>query len=147
MQVPHATGLFGAVHTRRQSVKKADFQVNGEACSSGQFMRGANQRNLGFFDMVNILPPRLGAKFLRLKWRKFGHLASEVGGARNIFTELFGKNKAENTFWLDSSSTEKVGLLLSEIPCIWNIAIFNHLFILFICFSYFDPAIYMEFYF
>ncbi|KAB2063554.1 hypothetical protein ES319_A10G223800v1 [Gossypium barbadense] len=105
MQVPHATGLFGAVH--RQSVKKADFRVNGEACSSGQFMRGANQRNLGFFDMVNILPPSLGAKFLRLKWRKFGHLASEVGGARNIFTELFGKNKAENTFWLDSSSTEK----------------------------------------
>ncbi|MBA0725664.1 hypothetical protein Golax_022231 [Gossypium laxum] len=107
MQVPHATGLFGAVHTGRQSVKKADFQVNGEGCSSGQFMRGANQRNLGFLDMVNILPPSLGAKFLRLKWRKFGHLASEVGGARNIFTELFGKNKAENTFWLDSSSTEK----------------------------------------
>ncbi|XP_012455747.1 aminodeoxychorismate synthase, chloroplastic [Gossypium raimondii] len=107
MQVPHATGLFGAVHRGRQSVKKADFRVNGEACSSGQFMRGANQRNLGFLDMVNILPPSLGAKFLRLKWRKFGHLASEVGGARNIFTELFGKNKAENTFWLDSSSTEK----------------------------------------
>ncbi|MBA0869996.1 hypothetical protein Goshw_006290 [Gossypium schwendimanii] len=107
MQVPHATGLFGAVHTGRQSVKKADFRVNGEGCSSGQFMRGANQRNLGFLDMVNILPPSLGAKFLRLKWRKFGHLASEVGGARNIFTELFGKNKAENTFWLDSSSTEK----------------------------------------
>ncbi|XP_039036089.1 aminodeoxychorismate synthase, chloroplastic-like [Hibiscus syriacus] len=31
----------------------------------------------------------------------------EVSGAWNIFSELFGKNRAENTFWLDSSSTEK----------------------------------------
>ncbi|GMI87006.1 aminodeoxychorismate synthase, embryo defective 1997 [Hibiscus trionum] len=107
MQVPHVNRLFGAVHTGRQSVKEADFRFNGEACSNGQFMRGADQRNLGHFDMVNVLPLSMHTKFLRLKWRKLDHLASEVGGARNIFSELFGKNKAENTFWLDSSSTEK----------------------------------------
>ncbi|KAK8662303.1 hypothetical protein V6N13_091886 [Hibiscus sabdariffa] len=106
MQVPHVNRLFGAIHTGRQSMKK-DVQLNREAPSNGQFKQGVDQRNFGFFDMVNVLPPSMGAKFLRLKWRKFDHLASEVGGARNIFSELFGKNKAENTFWLDSSSTEK----------------------------------------
>ncbi|KAK8609616.1 hypothetical protein V6N13_062061 [Hibiscus sabdariffa] len=107
MQVPHVNRLFGAVHTGRQSGKKADFRFSGEACSNGQFTRGADQRNLGHFDMVNVLPLSMHTKFLRLKWRKLDHLASKVGGARNIFSELFGKNKAENSFWLDSSSTEK----------------------------------------
>ncbi|KAE8717965.1 Aminodeoxychorismate synthase [Hibiscus syriacus] len=107
MQVPHVNRLFGAIHTGRQSVKKEDIRLDGEAPSNGEFMQGADQRTFGFFDMVNVLPPSVGAKFLRLKWRKFDHLASEVGGARNIFSELFGKNRAENTFWLDSSSKEK----------------------------------------
>lgn len=48
-----------------------------------------------------------GVKFLKLEWRKFETLSSKVGGAKNIFLELFGDKKAENTFWLDSSSTEK----------------------------------------
>lgn len=117
MQVSHVNGLHGKVPRGEQSTKRADVQFNGEACSSRQLIQDANKRSLGFLDMVNILPPNMGAKFLKLKWRKFDHLASEVGGARNIFSELFGKNKAENTFWLDSSSTEKVSLLLSEIPC------------------------------
>lgn len=57
----------------------------------------------------------IGVKCLKLTWRKFDHLAIKVGGARNIFCELFGNNKAENTFWLDSSSTEKVGFLLTDL--------------------------------
>ena len=117
MQVPHASRLFGTVPTGGQSAKRADFRFSGEACSSRQLIQDADKRSLGFLDMVNILSPNTSAKFLKLKWRKFDHLASEVGGARNIFSELFGKNKAENTFWLDSSSTEKVGLLLSELSC------------------------------
>ncbi|KAK2457702.1 aminodeoxychorismate synthase, chloroplastic [Trifolium repens] len=44
-------------------------------------------------------------KCLKLKWRKFNHLAGQVGGAKSIFCQLFG-HEAENTFWLDSSSTE-----------------------------------------
>ena len=117
MQVPHASRLFGTVPTDEQSAKRADVRLSGEACSSRQLMHDADKRSLGFLDTVNILPPNMGARFLKLKWRKFDHLASEVGGARNIFSELFGTNKAENTFWLDSSSTEKVGLLLSELSC------------------------------
>ncbi|XVF23647.1 hypothetical protein REPUB_Repub13aG0057200 [Reevesia pubescens] len=102
MQVPHANRLLGAVPKGGQSAKKADVLFNGEAT-----MQDADERNLGFLGMVNILPMSMGAKFLKLKWRKFDHLASQVGGTKNIFFELFGKNKAENTFWLDSSSTEK----------------------------------------
>ncbi|KAM7272945.1 hypothetical protein ACFE04_027609 [Oxalis oulophora] len=48
------------------------------------------------------------AKKLRLRWKKCGHLVSEVGGAKNIFRQLFGDHGAENTFWLDSSSIEKL---------------------------------------
>ncbi|OMO81246.1 ADC synthase [Corchorus olitorius] len=107
VQVPHASRLFGAVSTGGQPAKRADIQFYGEAFSSKQLMQDADERNLSFLNMVNFLPPSMGAKFLKLKWRKFDHLASEVGGAKTIFSELFGKKKAENTFWLDSSSTEK----------------------------------------
>ena len=57
---------------------------------------------------MNLSYPSNGVKFLKLAWKKYDHLASEVGGARNIFYQLFGHHKAENTFWLDSSSIEKV---------------------------------------
>ncbi|KAA8534355.1 hypothetical protein F0562_031894 [Nyssa sinensis] len=57
--------------------------------------------------MVNLSHPSNGIKFLKLKWRKLQRLASQVGGARNIFCEIFGHHKAENTFWLDSSSIDK----------------------------------------
>ncbi|XXG58034.1 hypothetical protein AAC387_Pa04g0446 [Persea americana] len=40
-------------------------------------------------------------------WKKFDCLASEVGGPGNIFWELFGNHKAEDTFWLDSSTTDQ----------------------------------------
>lgn len=48
-----------------------------------------------------------GCKYLKLKWRKYDGLAKQAGGARKIFCGLFGDDKAENTFWLDSSSAEK----------------------------------------
>lgn len=54
-------------------------------------------------------------KFLKLKWKKLEKLASQVGGARNIFCELFGGHKANNTFWLDSSSIEKVCFSVRDI--------------------------------
>ncbi|KAF5186478.1 Anthranilate synthase component i [Thalictrum thalictroides] len=47
------------------------------------------------------------ARFLKLKWKKFDCLARQVGGAHNIFCELYGNQKADNTFWLDSSSVEQ----------------------------------------
>ncbi|KAK9099765.1 hypothetical protein Scep_023195 [Stephania cephalantha] len=46
--------------------------------------------------------------FLKLEWKKYDCLADQVGVAKDVFCKLFGEQKAENTFWLDSSSTEKV---------------------------------------
>ncbi|XP_023534479.1 aminodeoxychorismate synthase, chloroplastic-like isoform X2 [Cucurbita pepo subsp. pepo] len=68
---------------------------------------GVGKKGVGLFDLVNLSYPSNGVKFLKLAWKKYDHLASEVGGARNIFYQLFGHHKAENTFWLDSSSIEK----------------------------------------
>jgi len=64
-------------------------------------------KHLEMFNMVNTHHATTGYKCLKLEWRKFGHLAGQVGGAESIFCELFG-HETENTFWLDSSSTEKV---------------------------------------
>lgn len=47
-------------------------------------------------------------KYLRLRWKKIDCLASQVGGSKNIFCDLFGDENAENTFWLDSSCTDQV---------------------------------------
>uniref|UniRef100_I1LD19 aminodeoxychorismate synthase n=1 Tax=Glycine max TaxID=3847 RepID=I1LD19_SOYBN len=66
----------------------------------------AEMKHLEMFNMVNTHHATTGYKCLKLKWRKFGHLAGQVGGAKGIFCGLFGL-EAENTFWLDSSSTEK----------------------------------------
>uniref|UniRef100_A0A0R0EMY2 aminodeoxychorismate synthase n=2 Tax=Glycine max TaxID=3847 RepID=A0A0R0EMY2_SOYBN len=66
----------------------------------------AEMKHLEMFNMVNTPHATTGSKCLKLKWRKFGHLAGQVGGAKSIFCGLFG-HEAENTFWLDSSSTEK----------------------------------------
>ncbi|QCE07954.1 para-aminobenzoate synthetase [Vigna unguiculata] len=63
-------------------------------------------KHLEMFNMVNTHHATTGYKCLKLEWRKFGHLAGQVGGAESIFCELFG-HETENTFWLDSSSTEK----------------------------------------
>lgn len=59
------------------------------------------------YKMVNWSNLNIGIKLLKLQWRKLENLSCQVGGAKNIFSKLFGAEKAENTFWLDSSSTEK----------------------------------------
>lgn len=48
-----------------------------------------------------------GVQQLKLRWKKLYSFANKVGGSRNIFCKLFGDLKAEETFWLDSSSIEK----------------------------------------
>ncbi|XP_043713049.1 aminodeoxychorismate synthase, chloroplastic isoform X2 [Telopea speciosissima] len=68
----------------------------------------ANGRNpFTMYNTVMLAHERIGARFLKLKWKKLNGLASQVGGTRNIFCQLFGNQKAENTFWLDSSSIEQ----------------------------------------
>lgn len=64
---------------------------------------------LEMFNMLNAHHASTSYKCLKLKWRKFCHLAGQVGGAKSIFCQLFG-HEAKNTFWLDSSSTEKVSI-------------------------------------
>ncbi|PKA57522.1 Anthranilate synthase component II [Apostasia shenzhenica] len=49
----------------------------------------------------------LCAKYLKLQWKKIDCLAGQVDGPENIFCSLFGDKNAQNTFWLDSSSTDK----------------------------------------
>ncbi|RWW57710.1 hypothetical protein BHE74_00035485 [Ensete ventricosum] len=64
-----------------------------------------------FVDVYGMSMPLLksvGVKYLSLKWKKFDSLLSEVGGSENIFRELLGDYNVDNTFWLDSSSTDKV---------------------------------------
>lgn len=107
MQVPHDTGLFKENPGLRKVMNSANDQLYKDASSSGQSVPD-RKGCFGVFDMVNVSNPSIGAKYLKLKWRKFERLAGQVGGARNIFCELLGHHKAENTFWLDSSSTEQV---------------------------------------
>ncbi|GJV39526.1 hypothetical protein Tco_1417966 [Tanacetum coccineum] len=52
-------------------------------------------------------------RFTKEKIQKFSFGSPPpVGGGKIIFVKLFGDEKDGNTFWLDSSSTEKVYLLL-----------------------------------
>lgn len=90
VQARHAGLPFRGIPKRKQLVNDVDAR-----------------KSFGMLNLLNLSVPSSGFTFLKLKWRKFNHLASEVGGARNIFCKLFGDHKAENTFWLDSSSTEK----------------------------------------
>ncbi|MQL85184.1 hypothetical protein Taro_017702, partial [Colocasia esculenta] len=53
------------------------------------------------------IPKSKDPKYLKLQWRKFNGMAKQVGGSGNIFAKLFGDQNAEDTFWLDSSSTEQ----------------------------------------
>ncbi|XP_055806324.1 aminodeoxychorismate synthase, chloroplastic [Solanum dulcamara] len=57
--------------------------------------------------ILNLSNPGHSVKFLKITWKKLDCSASQVGGADNIFCELFGDQKAKNSFWLDSSSIEK----------------------------------------
>lgn len=66
----------------------------------------AEMKGLEMLNILNVQHVGTGYKCLKLKWRKLDHLAGQVGGAKSIFCWLYG-HEAENTFWLDSSSTEK----------------------------------------
>ncbi|PON45005.1 Para-aminobenzoate synthase, component I [Trema orientale] len=108
MQMPNANKLMREGSGSMQLVNIGDDQLSKEASRSSQSVHDAeNKSSFGMFNMVDLSHPNIGTKYLKLKWQKFDRLASEVGGARNIFYSFFGHHKAENTFWLDSSSTEK----------------------------------------
>ncbi|KAF8086492.1 hypothetical protein N665_0624s0033 [Sinapis alba] len=58
-------------------------------------------------DLVDLSHPKPNAKLLRLKWKKLERIANKVGGARNIFMQLFSKSRGNDAFWLDTSSSDK----------------------------------------
>ncbi|CAI9091064.1 OLC1v1025984C1 [Oldenlandia corymbosa var. corymbosa] len=64
-------------------------------------------KHLNLNDVAKLTNSSCNVKFLELRWKRLASLASRAGGSRNIFCKLFGDYKAENTFWLDSSSVEK----------------------------------------
>ncbi|KAM1406406.1 hypothetical protein ACFXTH_001082 [Malus domestica] len=106
LQMPQR--LFTEVPGYQQLVNNGDGQLYSKASRSSLLQNSeSNASCSGMVDMVSLLHPSAGVKYLKLKWKKFKHLAGKVGGAKNIFCELFGHHKAENTFWLDSSSIEK----------------------------------------
>ena len=107
MQVPSASQLFGVP-------KREVLECNEDVPPFGEtsIRRGQLLGNVDMSSLLNFPESSVAIKHLKLKWRKFEKLATQVGGARNIFCKLFGANKAENTFWLDSSSVEKVFLFL-----------------------------------
>ncbi|KAG0579596.1 hypothetical protein KC19_4G109400 [Ceratodon purpureus] len=50
---------------------------------------------------------------LRVCWEKLPGYAAAAGGSENIFCDLFGKEAAQDTFWLDSSTREQGGARFS----------------------------------
>lgn len=112
VQVPLSNRQFRTYADWKSQCKSYDQQFR-DACRSRRLIYEEEGKSLSTFNVVNSSRPSTGAKLLRLKWKKLNQLAAQVGGSRTIFCELFEEHKAKDTFWLDSSSTEKVGLLLT----------------------------------
>lgn len=89
VQVPFASQLL-------RKLPKAEISINWEG---GDLLSRGTPMML--FSRIN------DSIYLKLKWKKLDGLAGQVGGAKSIFCELYGNKKANNTFWLDSSSVEK----------------------------------------
>lgn len=112
MQVPGATQLL-------KELSRTRFTGNGSSYygNTNKSLFAAKTNGVDVFDLADLSYPKHHAKLLRLKWKKHERLAHKVGGAKNVFMELFGKNKGNDTFWLDTSSTDKVGSLFSHRSC------------------------------
>uniref|UniRef100_A0A1J3FLP5 aminodeoxychorismate synthase n=1 Tax=Noccaea caerulescens TaxID=107243 RepID=A0A1J3FLP5_NOCCA len=97
MQVPGASQLLKELSRTRSTGNGSSYY------ESSLFTAKTN--GVDVFDLADVSYPKPHAKLLRLKWKKLERLAHKVGGARNIFMELFGKNKGNDTFWLDTSTS------------------------------------------
>ncbi|XP_020885054.1 aminodeoxychorismate synthase, chloroplastic [Arabidopsis lyrata subsp. lyrata] len=102
MQVPGATQLL-------KELSRTRFTGNGSSYygNTKKSLFAAKTNGVDVFDLADLSYPKPHAKLLRLKWKKHERLAHKVGGAKNVFMEIFGKNKGNDTFWLDTSSTDK----------------------------------------
>ncbi|XP_010510567.1 PREDICTED: aminodeoxychorismate synthase, chloroplastic-like [Camelina sativa] len=102
MQVTGATQFLKELSRNR-------FRGNGSSYYENpkKSLFAAKTNGVDVFDLADLSYSKPHTKLLRLKWKKHERLAHKVGGARNIFIELFGKNKGNDTFWLDTSSSDK----------------------------------------
>ncbi|GAB4854931.1 hypothetical protein Ancab_023519 [Ancistrocladus abbreviatus] len=105
MQVPHAGRSW-------RSLRGGPFGNSEENGSDYLMENGSDyfmEKDSDYFmaNMVNTKITSMTDRNLKLKWRKLDHLANQVGGTGHIFSEIYGKCKSEDTFWLDSSSVEK----------------------------------------
>ncbi|KAJ7970434.1 Aminodeoxychorismate synthase, chloroplastic [Quillaja saponaria] len=108
MQVSDASRMFTEVPRSIECKNSALHQLHKKDPRSMKLLYSGTELNSSSkLERVNAPNPATDHKCLKLKWRKFDHLAGQVGHARNIFCGLFGHKKADNTFWLDSSSVEK----------------------------------------
>lgn len=48
-----------------------------------------------------------GSASLEVRWQKLEGLLSDVGGPEGLFMHLFGQEGAKDTFWLDSSASDR----------------------------------------
>ncbi|KAI6676484.1 hypothetical protein NL676_037280 [Syzygium grande] len=107
-QVPHANHISGQVClTNTHSVEINGDHLVQEVTRSRRLVYDLDERNCLGMSNLGTSPTAIDMKLFKLTWRRLKGLATRLGGAKNIFCELFFDDKAENTFWLDSSSIEK----------------------------------------
>ncbi|KAG9449225.1 hypothetical protein H6P81_009190 [Aristolochia fimbriata] len=89
MQVSHSSQLLEKLQSSASSKPQPTYPVVGPVVNSS----------------LRIV--QMNKNYLKLQWKKIDNLENRVGGSRNIFCKLFGGQKAIDTFWLDSSSTDQ----------------------------------------
>ncbi|KAI6676498.1 hypothetical protein NL676_037294 [Syzygium grande] len=108
IMVPHANHISGQVClTNTPSVEINGDHLLQEVTRSRRPVYDLDERNYLGMSNLGTSPATIDVKLFKLTWRRLEGLAARLGGAKNIFCELFSDNKAENSFWLDSSSIEK----------------------------------------
>lgn len=114
MQMPDVSRLF-------REVVRSEHMMN----------QRSHAKPFGPYSVPDLSHPSNGVKRLKLRWKKLASQARLAGGAKNLFCRIFGHQKAENTFWLDSSSVEKVCFFLHSvfdlfIPSVSRVIIYSN---------------------
>ncbi|KAI4382733.1 hypothetical protein MLD38_008658 [Melastoma candidum] len=109
IQVPNACTLLRRIQPRSKQATNitADHLLDGPSQVKQIAYDLVDKTRLGLSHRKSLLDPHIDSKVLKVTWRRLDEPSSEFGGAENIFCQLFALEEGKNTFWLDSSSTEK----------------------------------------
>lgn len=102
MQVPSACQLLKELSRTRSTGNGSSYYSNPSSSLSAVKKNGVD-----VIGLVDLAYPKPHTQLLRLKWKKLERLVNKVGGAKNIFMELYGNNRGNDAFWLDTSSSDK----------------------------------------